>query len=266
MIVENELLMDVVGDIAEVAGYLWQKGWAERNGGNISVNVTGCLTDGEIKAEPVRRNVPLEEGVPGLGGEAFYVTGTGKRMRYVALDPFDNGAIIRLSKAGDRFDILTERDIAPTSELSSHLLMHDFLRAEGRPSGVVLHTHPTVLTGLSHCKEYLKEGAMSRLLWSMIPECVLVVPKGVGIVPYEMPGSLALAHATINKLKEHDIVIWEKHGILSVGDNIIDCFDAIDTLDKAARIFLNAQATGHPAEGLTDRQVDELATAFGVRR
>ena len=26
--------------IAEVAGYLWQNGWAERNGGNITVNVT----------------------------------------------------------------------------------------------------------------------------------------------------------------------------------------------------------------------------------
>ena len=26
--------------VAEVAGYLWQKGWAERNGGNITVNIT----------------------------------------------------------------------------------------------------------------------------------------------------------------------------------------------------------------------------------
>ena len=29
-----------VEKVAEVAGYLWQKGWAERNGGNITVNVT----------------------------------------------------------------------------------------------------------------------------------------------------------------------------------------------------------------------------------
>ena len=28
-----------VDKVAEVAGYLWQKGWAERNGGNITVNV-----------------------------------------------------------------------------------------------------------------------------------------------------------------------------------------------------------------------------------
>ncbi len=28
-----------VNKVAEVAGYLWQKGWAERNGGNITVNI-----------------------------------------------------------------------------------------------------------------------------------------------------------------------------------------------------------------------------------
>ena len=43
---ENE-----VGKIAEVAGYLWQKGWAERNGGNITVNITAFIDD-EIKALP----------------------------------------------------------------------------------------------------------------------------------------------------------------------------------------------------------------------
>ena len=29
-----------VEKVAEVAGYLWQKGWAERNGGNITINIT----------------------------------------------------------------------------------------------------------------------------------------------------------------------------------------------------------------------------------
>lgn len=40
--------MAEIGRIAEVAGYLWTKGWAERNGGNISVNLTGLLTDEEM--------------------------------------------------------------------------------------------------------------------------------------------------------------------------------------------------------------------------
>ena len=34
-----------IDKVAEVAGYLWQKGWAERNGGNITVNI---IQNGEI--------------------------------------------------------------------------------------------------------------------------------------------------------------------------------------------------------------------------
>jgi rhamnulose-1-phosphate aldolase len=34
----NRKLQRLVLDVAELAQYLWQKGWAERNAGNISVN------------------------------------------------------------------------------------------------------------------------------------------------------------------------------------------------------------------------------------
>ena len=35
-ILENEKLTAEIGRIAETAGYLWERGWAEYNGGNIS--------------------------------------------------------------------------------------------------------------------------------------------------------------------------------------------------------------------------------------
>ena len=38
-------LHDAIWDVAEVAGYLWEKGWAERNGGNITVNITEYVDD-----------------------------------------------------------------------------------------------------------------------------------------------------------------------------------------------------------------------------
>ena len=40
----NPELKHQIEQVAEVAGYLWQKGWAERNGGNIVVNVTEQLS------------------------------------------------------------------------------------------------------------------------------------------------------------------------------------------------------------------------------
>ena len=41
----NRQLTERIAEVAEVAGYLWQKGWAERNGGNISYNVTDVADD-----------------------------------------------------------------------------------------------------------------------------------------------------------------------------------------------------------------------------
>ena len=40
-----------VWQVAETAGYLWEKGWAERNGGNITVNITEHVDD-EMRAMP----------------------------------------------------------------------------------------------------------------------------------------------------------------------------------------------------------------------
>ena len=51
-ILENRpALAKEVNKVAEVAGYLWQKGWAERNGGNITVNITEFVDD-EIRQMP----------------------------------------------------------------------------------------------------------------------------------------------------------------------------------------------------------------------
>jgi rhamnulose-1-phosphate aldolase len=98
----------------------------------------------------------------------------------------------------------------------------------------------------------------------MIPESRVIVPRGIGIVPYELPGSMKLAYATIKQLEKHDVVLWEKHGLLAVGEDIIECFDAIDTMAKSAQIYLDARTAGFEPVGMTDKQLDELAVAFNL--
>lgn len=262
----NNSLMAEIERIAEVAGYLWTKGWAERNGGNISVNVTSLMTEQERALPALGDAIALGDTMTQLGGHLFYVTGTGRRMRYVAQDPFANGSLIRIAEDGQSYVIIAEQCIAPTSELPSHLLMHNYVREQGRDNRVVLHTHPTDLIAMTHGKAFLDSAHLTRTLWSMIPECRIIVPKGIGIVPYEIPGTLTLAHATIKQLAHHDVVFWEKHGILAVGDDLIECFDAIDTLSKSAQIYLNARMMGFEPEGMSDRQLDDLVPAFGLDR
>lgn len=260
----NAALTAQVNDIAEVAGYLWQRGWAERNGGNISVNITEYM-DASAKSLPALATVKLPKAFTALASNFFFVTGTGKRMRYVAIKPMENGAIIRINATGDAYDIVADNNIAPTSELPSHLSMHCYMReVKGRNTKVVLHTHPTDLIALTHNKKYLDSKELSYMLWSMIPETRIIVPLGVGIVPYEVPGTMDLANATIKQLEKHDTVMWEKHGCLAVGEDIIETFDMIDTLSKSAQIYLYAKQAGFEPEGMDKRQLDDLVPLFNL--
>ena len=54
-------LKKALDSVAEVAGYLWQKGWAERNGGNLTLNITEYVDD-EMRARPAISKV-LQIGV-----------------------------------------------------------------------------------------------------------------------------------------------------------------------------------------------------------
>ena len=73
-ILENRpALAAEVNKVAEVAGYLWQKGWAERNGGNITVNITEFVDD-EIRQMPAISEVKQIGRWRTVRSSAFWMT------------------------------------------------------------------------------------------------------------------------------------------------------------------------------------------------
>ncbi len=248
--------------VAEVAGYLWQNGWAERNGGNITVNITEFVDDG-IKAMPAIGEVtPIGKTLPRLKGCYFYCKGTQKRMRDLARWPMDNGSVIRILDDCASYAIVADHTVAPTSELPSHLAVHNRLLEKGSPYRATVHTHPIELVAMSHNKEMLGRDVLTKILWSMIPETKAFCPLGLGIVPYKLPGSVEMADATLRELEDYDVVLWEKHGIFAQGLDVMDAFDQIDVLSKSAKIYLDACMMGFKPEGMSDAQMRELSEVF----
>jgi rhamnulose-1-phosphate aldolase len=98
----------------------------------------------------------------------------------------------------------------------------------------------------------------------MIPETRAFCPRGLGIIPYAMPSSFELADATLKELEEYDVVLWEKHGVSAVGENVMEAFDMVDTLSKSAQIYLTAKSMGFEPEGTTREQMHELKVAFNL--
>ena len=98
----------------------------------------------------------------------------------------------------------------------------------------------------------------------MIPETLAFAPLGLGIVPYELPGSVKLADATLEQIKKFDVVMWEKHGVCAVGLDIMDAFDQVDVLNKAAQIYIASKNMGFEAEGMSDAQMAEMTREFNL--
>lgn len=264
-ILENRPALEAeVMKVAEVAGYLWEKGWAERNGGNITVNVTE-LVDDEIRQMPAISEVKqIGIEVPHLKGAYFYCKGTNRRMRDLARKPMDNGSIIRILDDCKSYVIIADNVVNPTSELPSHLMVHDHLIEIGSPFRASVHTHPIELVAMTHIKKYLEKDVMTKLLWSMIPETKAFCPKGCGVIPYELPSSVKLAEETVRQLDEYDVVMWEKHGVFAIDTDVMAAFDQIDVLNKSALIYIAAKNMGEEPEGMSDAQMAEMTEAFGL--
>ena len=270
----NPALAAVINDIAEVAGHIWQKGWGERNGGNITVNISEYASPLWSSLPALKANISLGCTLPGLQGQFFYAKGTQKRMRDLARQPMLNGSIIRITGDCAHYDIIADNCIMPTSELPSHLMVQNHLIATGSSYKDTLHTHPIELVAMSHNPRFLQTdktasdmltaNLLTRTLWSMIPETLAFAPLGIGIVPYQMPGSIELAQATLAQIQNYDVVLWEKHGTFSVGKDIIDAFDQTDVLNKAAVIYMRARSMGFEPDGMTDRQMADLRKTFAL--
>jgi len=78
-----------------------------------------------------------------------------------------------------------------------------------------------------------------------------------------MPGSEELADETVAALGEHRIVLWQMHGCVAIGRDAVDAFDLIDTVSKAAAIYLLCRSAGHEPEGLGDAALEELRRTYG---
>lgn len=256
-------LSAAVWQVAETAGYLWEKGWAERNGGNITVNITE-YADEEMKMMPAISDIlPIGTTLPNLKGCWFYCKGTQKRMRDLARSPMDNGSIIRITEDCAHYEIIADKPVMPTSELPSHLSIHDYLIGKGSPYKASLHTHPIELVALTHSKRFMEKDVATRILWSMIPETKAFCPRGLGMVPYMLPGSVELGEATIKAIDDdYDVVMWEKHGVFAVDTDIMSAFDQVDVLNKAALIYIAARNLGFEPEGMSEAQMQELSDVF----
>lgn len=246
---------------------MWLKGWDERNGGNVSLRLFA------EDIEPFRqylvgdRVVEIGETVEELAGQYFLVTGSGKYFRNVQLDPEENLGVIEVLADGKTARLLWGfRGMAvPTSELSAHLKSHRSRQAVTQgASRVIMHCHATNLIALSYVLD-LSSAALTRALWEMSTECLVVFPDGVGVLPWMVPGTVTIGAATATAMLKHPLVLWPFHGIFGSGATLDEAFGLIDTAEKAAEVLVKVISMGGKKQSITSQQLKDLGARFNVQ-
>ena len=244
---------------------MYQHGWDERNGGNISLLLDEAEVKEYLDTDAVLRAIPTGFSAPELEGKFFLVTGTGKYFKNVQYDPEVNLGVVRLTDGGETAELLWGFADGGrfTSEFPAHMMSHA-ARLEADPNHrVVMHCHPANLLAMTYVHT-LDEREFTRTLWQMCTECIVVFPDGVNVLPWMLCGTNEIGEATAEKMKSARLVVWSLHGIYGAGKDLDETFGLIETAEKAAEIYMKIAHLPR-VNTITDEMMHRLEARFGVK-
>jgi rhamnulose-1-phosphate aldolase len=243
----------------------WLKGWHERNGGNLSYRLSKTELEPFLPFLSLEDEYqPLNTSLPTLGEDFFLITGSGKYMKNVSKDPESNIGMVQIHPDGNAYRKVWgfKEGAHPSSELLSHLMTHAVKKEKhSENSCALLHAHPANIIALSFILP-LNEELITRELWEMLSECIIVFPEGLGVLPWMLPGSLELAQASQNLMKRVNAVLWAHHGIFCAGSSLDLAFGLADTIEKAAEILVKVLSMGGKKQKPSHSQLLSLAEKY----
>lgn len=185
---------------------------------------------GWVAANDGNVSVKLEDGT-------FLATPTGISKSFITPEK-----IVHIDKEGTVIE--ANGDYRPSSEIKMHLRCYQ----EREDVGAVLHAHPPVATGYAVANVPLDE-------YSMI-ETVIAIGS-IPVTPYGTPSTYEVPEAIAPYLGEHDVVLLQNHGALSVGADLLTAYYRMETLELFAKISLNAHLLGG-AQEISKPNIDKL--------
>ncbi|MCL2109204.1 MAG: class II aldolase/adducin family protein [Oscillospiraceae bacterium] len=176
-----------------------------------------------------------------LADGTFLVTPAGIGKSFITPDK-----IVQINSASET---IGETDYRPSSEIKMHLRCYQ----DRDDIGAVIHAHPPTATGYAVANKAL-DG------YTMI-EAVLTIGS-VPVTPYGTPSTHEVPEAIAPYLQEHDVLLLQNHGALSVGADLLTAFYRMETLELWAKISLNAHLLGGAVE-ISRENIERLCSMRG---
>jgi L-fuculose-phosphate aldolase len=180
-----------------------------------------------------------------LDAERILATPTGMSKGMMHADD-----LIILDRRGNKISGRRER----TTEINMHLTIYDL-----RPDvWAVVHAHPPVSTGFAT--------AGKPLNLALLPE-VIVTFGCVPIAEYGLPGTAELTEPMRPLIPKHNALLMANHGVVVYGEDLLQAYFRMETVEHSARIQFVAEMLGGP-NVLPRKEVDKLLDSrsrYGVK-
>ena len=147
--------------------------------------------------------------------------------------------------------------IAGSMKISSEIRMHLEIYKLRSDINSVVHAHPPTATGFAV--------AGIELTQCVLPE-VIVSLGGVPLAAYGTPGGPDIVEPMKPLLRQYDAVLMANHGVVTLGQHVMDAHFKMETVEHFAKIALVAHQLGSVGT-LADKDVDDLVALrdrFGI--
>ena len=185
---------------------------------------------GWVAANDGNITVKLEDGT-------FLATPTGISKSFITPDK-----LVRIDANGVILESIN--GYKPSSEIKMHLRCYQ----EREDVGAVVHAHPATATGFAVAGKSMND-------YSMIESVVAF--GSVPLTPYGTPSTNEVPESIAPFLKDHDVLLLQNHGALTVGCDLITAYYRMESLELLAKITLNAHLLGG-AQEIPRPEIDKL--------
>lgn len=177
-----------------------------------------------------------------LDDQTIICTPTGISKSFITADK-----LIKIDLQGN---VLEAADgYRPSSEIKMHLRCYE----ERDDVEAVVHAHPPVATGFALAQIPLDN-------YSLIESSLTI--GAIPITPFGMPSTEEVPNAISPYLAEHDVLLLENHGALSMGSDIVTAYYRMESLELCAKTQYYARTlmnTQPEPEISMDRMADLMA-------
>lgn len=151
---------------------------------------------------------------------------------------------------------LNGTEIAPVSKsrASTELAMHLMSYKMRTDINAVVHAHPTVTVAFTVANMPLSKCILPEVVCSLG-----VIP----VAPYATPSTPEVTESIKGLLNDHDAIVLDHHGVLTLGHDIWDAFYKLETLEHHAQTMLVAHLLGN-VQPLFASQVNKLLNIRSV--